>query len=153
MALNGQMMDRPLTIGWLIDHAARYHGGTEIVSVEADGDVRCSDWAGVAVNACRLASALQRLGIGIGDRVGTLAWNHQRHLEIYFGVSSAGMICHTINPRLFADQLVYIIRHAADRVVFLDRCFVPMIAQLLGELSHVEHWLSLIHISEPTRPY
>ena len=119
MALNGQMMDRPLTIGSLIDHAARYHGGTEIISVEADGDVRCSDWAGVAVNACRLASALQRLGIGTGDRVGTLAWNHQRHLEIYFGVSSAGMICHTINPRLFADQLVYIIRHAADRAVFL----------------------------------
>ena len=115
MALNGQMMDRPLTIGSLIDHAARYHGGTEIVSVEADGDVRCSDWAGVAVNACRLASALQSLGIGTGDRVGTLAWNHQRHLEIYFGVSSAGMICHTINPRLFANQLVYIVRHAANR--------------------------------------
>ena len=148
MALNGQMMDRPLTIGSLIDHAARYHGGTEIVSVEADGDVRCSDWAGVAVNACRLASALQRLGIGTGDRVGTLAWNHQRHLEIYFGVSSAGMICHTINPRLFADQLVYIIRHAADRAVFLDRCFVPMIEQLLDELSHVEHWFLLGSIDD-----
>ncbi len=148
MALNGLMMDRPLTIASLIDHAARYHGGTEIVSVEADGDVLRSDWAGVGVNARRLGSALQKHDIGIGDRVGTLAWNHHRHLEIYFGVSSAGMICHTINPRLFADQLVYIIRHAADRVVFLDKCFVPVIAPLLSELSHVEHWFLLDSIDD-----
>ncbi|WP_319826463.1 long-chain-fatty-acid--CoA ligase [Thalassovita sp.] len=135
----GQMMRHDLTISSLISHAARYHADTEVVSVETDGSVTRTTWGDTELRARKLASALENRGIEMGDRVATIAWNNQRHLEIYFGVAGAGMICHTINPRLFPEQLVYIINHAEDRVLFLDRTFLPVAAKLGEHLKTVKH--------------
>ena len=135
----GQMMRQERTISSLITHAARYHADTQVVSVETDGSVRRTSWGQTELNARKLASALENRGIQMGDRVATIAWNNQRHLEIYFGAAGAGMVCHTINPRLFPEQLVYIINHAEDRVLFLDRTFLPLAAKLGAQLKTVKH--------------
>ncbi len=139
----GQMMDGRLTISSLIDHAEKYHGDTEIVSVETAGGITRSDWAGVAQNARRLASALERKGIGPGQRAATIAWNNRRHLECYFGISGAGRVMHTINPRLFPEQLVYVLNHAEDRALFFDATFLPLVAKLAEHLKTVEHYVLL----------
>jgi len=141
--MRGQMMQMPLSIGALIDHAAHYHGDTGIASVETDGSLMRSTWAGVAHNARKLASVLKLRGFADGERCATMAWNNTRHLEIYFGVASAGMVCHTINPRLFSEQLIYVINHAADRALFLDKTFVPIVAPLLAELKTIEMFVLL----------
>ncbi len=137
----GQMMTQPLLISSLIDHAERYHGQTEIYSVESDGSVTPTNWGGVAGNARRLGSALTKLGLAPQDRVATLAWNNRRHLEIYFGVSGAGFVCHTINPRLFPEQLTYIFNHAQDRVLFFDATFLPLVTALQEHLTTVQHFV------------
>lgn len=137
----GQMMSQPLLISRLIDHAAHYHGRTEIVSAETTGGLERTSWGEVAANSRRLASALEALGMQRSDRIATIAWNNRRHLEIYFGVSGAGLVCHTINPRLFPEQLVYIITHAEDRVLFFDRTFLPLVSSLRDKLPCVEHFV------------
>jgi len=136
--MRGQMMVMPLTIHSLIDHGARYHGDTEIVSVETDGSKTRTTWKGVSDRARRLSSALAKLGLFKGDRVATIAWNNARHLECYFGISCGGMVCHTINPRLFPEQLVYIINHAEDRVIFFDKTFLPIVEGIMGKLTTVD---------------
>ncbi|MCE8009675.1 long-chain-fatty-acid--CoA ligase [Aestuariivita sp.] len=135
----GQMMTAPLLISSLIDHAARYHGGTSIVSVNTTGGIEHTTWAEVARNARRLGSALTKLGLEPQARCATIAWNNRRHLEIYFGTSGAGFVCHTINPRLFPEQLVYIINHAEDRVLFIDETFVPLVAAIRDQLPALDH--------------
>lgn len=135
----GQMMQFPLTIGSQIDHAARYHSTTEIHSVNTGGGVETTTWGGVAANARRLGDALTRLGLPPQARCATIAWNNRRHLEIYFGVSGAGFVCHTINPRLFPEQLVYIINHAEDKVLFIDKTFVPLVKAIRDKLPNLEH--------------
>jgi len=137
----GQMMTQPLLISSLIEHADRYHGQTEIISVETDGTVTETCWAEIAANARKLGSALTNLGLDPQDRVGTLAWNNLRHLEIYFATSGAGFVCHTVNPRLFPEQLTYIINHARDRVLFFDATFIPLVAALQEHLTGVEHFV------------
>ncbi len=137
----GQMMTQPLLISSLIVHADRYHGQTEIISVETDGSVTESNWSQVSTNARKLASALTALGQDPQARIGTLAWNNRRHLEIYYGTSGAGFVCHTINPRLFPEQLTYIINHAQDRVLFFDATFIPLVAALKDHLTEVEHFV------------
>lgn len=139
----GQMMRMPLTIHSLIDHGARYHGDTEIVSIETDGTTSRSNWRTVSERSRQLSSALGRMGIARGDRCATIAWNNARHLECYFGISCGGMVCHTINPRLFPEQLIYIINHAEDRVIFFDKTFLPIIAQLREHLKPVEAFVLL----------
>ena len=139
--MNGTMMDQPLLISSLIAHAGRYHGDTPIVSVETAGGEEITNWRSVEENARRLAAALKRLGLGMGDRCATIAWNNRRHLEIYFGVAGGGQVCHTINPRLFPEQLIYIVNHAADRVMFLDKTFVPAVAKLRAHFETVEHYV------------
>ncbi len=135
----GQMMTAPLLISSLIDHAAKYHGQTEIVSVETAGGVTTTSWGEVARNARRLGSALTRMGLEPQARCATIAWNNRRHLEIYFGVSGAGFVCHTINPRLFPEQLIYIINHAQDQVLFLDSTFLPIAVKLKDHLPELKH--------------
>ncbi|MEM6373442.1 MAG: long-chain fatty acid--CoA ligase [Pseudomonadota bacterium] len=135
----GQMMNFPLTIGSLVDHAARYHGGTEIVSVNTLGGTETTNWSEVGANAHRLGDALAKLGLDPQTRCATIAWNNRRHLETYFGVSGAGFVCHTINPRLFPEQLVYIITHANDRVLFIDKSFVPLVKAIRDQIPCVEH--------------
>ncbi|MGV6804568.1 MAG: long-chain-fatty-acid--CoA ligase [Ruegeria sp.] len=137
----GQMMTQPLLISSLIDHAARYHGQTEIVSVETDGSTTRTNWGAIAENARRMGAALTRLGLQPQDRIGTLAWNNRRHLEIYYAASGAGFVCHTINPRLFPEQLVYIINHAQDRVLFFDATFIPLVAAIRDQLTEVHHFV------------
>ncbi|WP_037315806.1 long-chain-fatty-acid--CoA ligase [Ruegeria halocynthiae] len=137
----GQMMTQPLLISSLIEHADRYHGQTEIISVETDGFVTETNWSQIAGNARKLASALTKLGLEPQDRIGTLAWNNRRHLEIYFATSGAGFVCHTINPRLFPEQLTYIINHAQDRVLFFDATFIPLVAALQEHLTEVRHFV------------
>lgn len=134
----GQMMQGRLLISTLIDHAARYHGSTEITSVETDGSITRTNWGAVQQNAKRLASALRKLGLQPSDRCGTIAWNNRRHLEIYFGVSGGQFVCHTINPRLFPEQLIYIVAHADDKVLFVDSTFLPLVAKLKSQMPSLK---------------
>jgi len=137
----GGMQDWPLRIMRLLDHAEREHATREMVSRWADGSETRTDWAGVARDARRLAQALERLGIGRGDRVATLGMNHSRHLVSWYGTIGMGGIIHTVNPRLFEEQLVYIFNHAEDRVLFYDRVFTPVVEQIRGQLETVEHFI------------
>ena len=135
----GQMMKKSLTISSLIEHAQRYHAGGEIYSVNTGGGVEETSWGQVGRNSRALASALTKLGLDQQARCGTIAWNNRRHLEIYFGVSGGGFVCHTINPRLFPEQLVYILNHAEDKVLFIDKTFVPLVAAIMDKLEHLDH--------------
>tara|TARA_R110002126_G_C10488881_1_gene503072 strand:- start:137 stop:1759 length:1623 start_codon:yes stop_codon:yes gene_type:complete len=139
----GQMMQMPLTISSLIDHGARYHSDTEIISIETDKTKTRNSWTSIAKRSRRLSSALSKMGIRHGDRCATIAWNNARHLECYFGISGGGMVCHTINPRLFAEQLVYVINHAEDKVIFVDKTFLSIVAKLREHLTTVEVFVLL----------
>ncbi len=134
----GQMMQMPLTISSIIDHAARYHGTTEVVSVSTEGPEEISTWGEISTNARRLGDALTRFGLEPQARCATIAWNNRRHLEAYFGISSAGFVLHTINPRLHPDQLVYIANHAEDRILFTERTFLPLVWGVRDQLKTVE---------------
>ena len=138
----GGMQDIELRAPLLIDHAAREHGRREIVSRWADGSETRTDWAGVAQDAKRLAQALERLGVRPGERVATLAMNHGRHLAAWYGVIGMGGVIHTINPRLFDDQLVYIANHAEDRVLFYDRQFQPIVDRLRDQWTTIERYVA-----------
>ena len=118
--MNGLMMDVPLTISAIVRHAERVHGHAEIVSVTRDNPRHRYDYRSCFARARQLANVMQDWGLQQGDRVATLAWNDYRHLETYYGAACSGFVCHTVNPRLFPEQIVYIINHAEDRYVFLD---------------------------------
>ena len=137
--MDGLMMDRPLLVSSLIEHAATYHGDTEIVSRTVEGPIHRTTYAEAERRAKRVANALTRLGIRPGDRVATLAWNGYRHFELYFGISGIGAVCHTINPRLFHEQIEYIVNHAEDRVLFVDLTFVPLVEKLAEKLKPIRH--------------
>jgi fatty-acyl-CoA synthase len=143
----GLMQNRPLLISSLIEHAERFHPRREIVSQLVDGRMHRSSWGEVGARARRLANALRGLGIGSdhakADRVGTLAWNTHRHLELYFGVSGMGAVLHTVNPRLYLDQIVYIVNHAGDRVVCFDTSFAAIVQELAQRCPQVECFIAL----------
>ena len=132
--MRGLMSEQPLLVSMLIKHAARFHGDVEIVSRLVDGGVHRYTYADAERGSRKLARALLRLGIGPGDRVGTLAWNNYRHFELYYGVSGIGAVCHTINPRLFDEQIVYIVNHAQDRLLFIETSFIPLVERLRPRL-------------------
>ena len=140
-ALMGQMMQMPLMISSLIVHAARHFGDTEIVSKRAEGDVHRTDWSATERRSRQLAQALARLGCRAGDRVGTLAWNGYRHLETYYGTSGSQLVCHTINPRLFPEQIAWIVNDADDKVLLFDLTFLPLIEKLAPALKTVRHFV------------
>ncbi len=139
----GQMMQEELLISALITHAAQYHGETEIVSVNTGGGEEITNWRNVERNSRALAAALGRLGLEPQARCGTLAWNNRRHLELYFGVSGAGFVMHTLNPRLPPQQLIYILNHAEDKVLFVERTFLPLVVAVRDKLEHLEHIILL----------
>jgi acyl-CoA synthetase (AMP-forming)/AMP-acid ligase II len=141
--LRGLMMDKPLLVSSLIEHADRCHGDTEIVSRSIEGPVYRYTYADAHARAKKLARALARLGVKQGDRVGTLAWNGYRHFELYFGVSGMGAVIHTINPRLFPEQLGYIVNHAEDAYVFFDLTFAPLVEKLAGGCKSVKGWVAM----------
>ncbi len=139
----GLMQQRPLLISSLVDYAATWHGSREIVSRDPEGAFHRSSYAEVAARAKRVANALEALGVAPGDRVATLAWNGYRHLELYYGVTSSGRVLHTVNPRLFHDQLQYIMHHAEDAYVFFDPVFAPLVEELAPRLPLVRGWVAL----------
>jgi fatty-acyl-CoA synthase len=141
--MHGLMMDAPLMISSLIRHADRWHGDTEVVSRTIEGPIHRYTYREAHARARRLARALARLGVRDGDRVATLAWNGHRHFELYYGVSGMGAIIHTINPRLFFDQIHYIVRHAEDRFVFFDLTFAPLVDKLASVSDGVEAWVAM----------
>jgi fatty-acyl-CoA synthase len=139
----GNMMARPLAISALLRHAADYHGDTEIVSRPAAGEIFRYTYADAHRRARRLANALQALGIAPGARVGTLAWNTHRHFELYFAVSGMGAILNTVNPRLFPEQVEYIVNHADDEAVFFDLAFLPLVEKIAPRCPRVRAWVAL----------
>lgn len=139
----GQMMDLPLTIPSILRFASRFHGDTEIVSRTVEGPVHRYTYADAAKRVGRLANALRRLGVDRGDMVGTVAWNGYRHFELYYALAGMGAVCHTTNPRLFPEQIAFIIDDAADGVVFIDLTFVPLLEKLAASLPKVKTFVVL----------
>jgi len=142
----GLMQQRPLLISSLLDYAERYHGAIEIVSRSVEGPIVRSDWATIARRARQVANALQRLGVTRSERIVTLAWNHNRHLEIYFGVTCSGAVLHTVNPRLFPEQVRFIIDDAEGSYVFFDLTFAPLVEQLAPHLPGVRGYVALCEL-------
>jgi acyl-CoA synthetase (AMP-forming)/AMP-acid ligase II len=134
----GQMMDIPLLISSLIVHADKHHGDTEVVTRTVEGPIHRYTYSDAHLRSRQLAGALEKLGVKHGDRIGTLAWNTHRHFEIYYAVSGMGAVCHTINPRLFPEQITYIANHAEDSYLFLDLTFVPLVEKLRPSLKSVK---------------
>ncbi|HKI63398.1 MAG TPA: AMP-binding protein, partial [Burkholderiales bacterium] len=136
--MQGLMMNAPLLITDLIRHADRHHGATEIVSKTVEGGIHRYTYREAHTRSRRLAKALAALGAKPGDRVATLAWNGYRHFEVYYAVAGSGAVIHTINPRLFPDQIVYIANHAEDKYVFFDLTFLPLVEKLAPQLKTVK---------------
>lgn len=141
--LLGQMMHVPLLISSLLTHAARHAGDVEIVSKREEGDVHRYTYRDAELRARKLAQALANLGCRSGDRIGTLAWNGYRHLEIYYGSSGSQLVCHTINPRLFPEQVAWIANDAADEVLLFDLSFLPLVEKIAPQLRTVRHFVLL----------
>jgi fatty-acyl-CoA synthase len=139
----GLMMDMPLLISDLIRHADRHHGNTEIVSKTVEGGMHRYTYRDAHKRARQLAKALQALGAKMNDRIGTLAWNGYRHFEIYYAVAGIGSIIHTINPRLFPDQITYIANHAEDSYIFFDITFAPLVEKLAPALKSVKGFVAM----------
>ena len=139
----GLMQHQPMLISGLIEHAARAYADSEIVSRTVEGPLHRCTYAQVAGRARRVANVLARLGVGEGERVCTLAWNGYRHLELFFGVSGTGAVLHTVNPRLFPEQIEYIINHAGNQYVFFDTTFAPLIASIAPRLTTVKGFIAM----------
>jgi fatty-acyl-CoA synthase len=137
----GQMMNQPLLISSIIEFAARHYGGSEIISRRVEGDMHRYTYRDCHQRARRLANALHGFGVGMGDRVATLAWNGYRHLEAYYAVSGSGAVLHTINPRLFPDQIAYISNHAEDQVLLFDLTFLPVVEKIAADCTFVRHFV------------
>jgi fatty-acyl-CoA synthase len=137
----GQMQDWPLLIHRIIDHAATYHGGRRIISRSIEGPIHTTTYADIRRRAKQVAQRLARDGIKSGDRVATLAWNTWRHLESWYGIVGIGAVYHTVNPRLFPDQIAWIINHAEDRLLMTDLTFVPLLEKLSQQLPTIERYV------------
>jgi len=136
-------MDMPLLVSGLIHHAERFHGDTEIVSKTVEGGIHRYGYREAHARSRKLAAALKKLGVGMNDRVATLGWNGFRHFEIYYAVAGSGAVIHTINPRLFPDQIGYIANHAEDRLVFFDLTFAPLVEKLASQLKSAKSFVAM----------
>ncbi len=139
--MHGLMMNRPLLISALLTHAERHHGTQQVVSRRVEGDLHRYSFAALASRSRQVAKALDAMGLEKGARVATVAWNGYRHLELYYGVSGSGRVLHTLNPRLHPDQLVWIVDHAQDQVLCLDKTFLPLVEAVAARLSTVRHFV------------
>ena len=139
----GLMQDWPLLIHRVIDYAAVQHGARPVISRSVEGPMHRTNYAEVRQRSLRLSKRLAADGIRLGDRVATLAWNTWRHLEAWYGITGIGAIYHTVNPRLFEEQIAYIINHAEDRILLLDLTFVPLIERLADKLPTIERYVVL----------
>src|SRR5437763_6274848 len=134
----GLMQDWPLLCHRIIEHAALIHGSQEIVTRSVEGPIHRTNYREIRDRALKVSQRLDRDGIKLGDRVATIAWNTWRHLEAWYGIMGIGAICHTVNPRLFPDQIAWIINHAADRVVMTDITFVPILEKSAASMPSVD---------------
>ncbi|MFS0709296.1 long-chain-fatty-acid--CoA ligase [Brevundimonas sp. 1P8-tot-C-2] len=134
----GMMQDWPLTVDKILDHAKNWHGQREVVTRSVEGPIVRTTYAAIHERARRVSNALLAWGIKPGDRVATLAWNTANHIETWYGIMGIGAVCHTLNPRLFPEQLAYIINHAEDRIIFTDLTFVPLLEAILPHCPSVE---------------
>ncbi|MGI9608679.1 MAG: long-chain fatty acid--CoA ligase, partial [Acidimicrobiia bacterium] len=141
-----------LLLSTLYDHAVWIHGDQEIVSVESDRSQLRTSYGDTDVRVRKLATALDKLGVGVGEAIGTFAWNNQRHHELYWATANTGRVCHTINLRLFADQIVYIVNHAQDKAIFVDPDLVPLLAPLADKLETVETFVVMGAEASPDLP-
>ena len=139
----GLMQDKQLMISSLIEHAANFHGDREIVTRTIEGPIHRSNYREIRRRAKQVANALAALGAEFGDRVATLAWNMHRHLELYYGVSGSGAVLHTVNPRLFPEQITYIINHAEDKFLFFDISLAPLVEKLAPSLKSVTTYVAM----------
>ena len=145
----GLMQQRELLISNILQFAAKFHREAEIVTAKPDGSLVRHTYPEIAARAARLANALMARGIAQGERIGTLAWNDHRHLEIYYGVSGLGAVCHTINPRLFADQIAFIINDAGDTHLFVDPMFLPLMEGIADRITEVVGTIVVLADSVP----
>lgn len=151
----GLMQDYQLTVQTILDHAALNHGEREMVTRSIEGPIRRSTYRDLRTRALRVAKALQKEGVGLGDRVATMAWNTDRHVEVWYGIMGLGAISHTVNPRLFAEQLVYIMNHAEDKILFVDLTFVPVVEAIAAKLPTIKKYIILTddaHMPETSLP-
>jgi fatty-acyl-CoA synthase len=139
----GLMQQQSLLISSLIDFAEKHHGDGEIISRRVEGDIHRSSWAQVARRARQVANALDGMSLAQSDRIGTLAWNGYRHLELYFGVSGSGRVLHTINPRLHPEQIAWIVNHAEDQVLCFDLTFLPLVQAVHAKCPTIRQWVAL----------
>jgi acyl-CoA synthetase (AMP-forming)/AMP-acid ligase II len=144
--MNSSMQKSPLNLAYILEHAARFHQHQQVVSRMDDGSLHRYTYAEALKRAKQLANALQTAGIETGDRVATLAWNDYRHFESWYGIVGQGAVCHTVNPRLFADQLKYIINHAQDKIILIDLSFVLLLETIQAELPSVQHYILLCDV-------
>ncbi len=139
----GLMQDWPLLCHKIIEHAAKYHGTQEVVTRSVEGPIHRTNYAQIHARALKVSQSLERDGIKLGDRAATIAWNTWRHLEVWYGIMGIGAICHTVNPRLFPEQIAWIVNHAQDRIVITDLTFVPVLEKIASQLPSVERYVVL----------
>jgi fatty-acyl-CoA synthase len=139
----GLMQDWPLLCHRIIDHAATFHGERKVVTRSVEGPIVETNYAQIRARAKKVAQRLEKDGIKLGDRVATMCWNTWRHLEVWYGILGLGAVYHTVNPRLFADQIAWIVNHAEDRVMMTDLTFVPLLERLANRLPSIERYVVL----------
>ena len=139
----GLMQDWPLLCHRIIDHAATYHAERRVVSRSIEGPIHTTNYVDIRKRSLRVAQRLEKDGIKLGDRVATLAWNTWRHIEAWYGILGLGAVYHTVNPRLFPEQIIWIVNHAEDRVMVTDLTFVPLLEKLAGKLPSIERYIVL----------
>ena len=153
--MQGMMQDYPLLVHTILDHAALNHGEREMVTRSIEGPMRRYTYRDLHGRALQVAKALQKEGVGLGDRIATMAWNTDRHVEVWYGIMGVGAISHTVNPRLFAEQLVYIMNHAEDKIMFVDLTFVPVVQAIAAQCPTVKKYIILTdeaHMPETSLP-
>ena len=139
----GLMQDWPLLCHRIIDHAAKFHGERKVITRSVEGPIHTTNYAEIRARALKVAQRLEKDGIKLGDRVATLAWNTWRHLETWYGIMGIGAIYHTVNPRLFPEQICWIVNHAGDRVMVTDLTFVPLLEKIADGLPSIERYIIL----------
>jgi fatty-acyl-CoA synthase len=141
--MRGLMQDWPLLLHRIIDHAAKFHGSRKVITRSIEGPIVETNYVQIRSRALKVAQRLEKDGIKLGDRVGTLAWNTWRHLESWYGILGIGAIYHTVNPRLFPEQIIWIVNHAGDRAMFVDLTFVPLLEKIADKLPTIERYIVL----------
>ena len=139
----GLMQDWPLLCNRILDHAATYNAERQVITRSIEGPFHTTNYADLRKRALRVSQRLDKDGIKLGDRVATLAWNSWRHLEAWYGIMGIGAIYHTVNPRLFPEQIVWIVNHAEDRMVLVDLTFVPLLEKIADKLTSIEKYVVL----------